>query len=39
MHHLDVPALARASFYLYTTREDVDALVEGIVKVQEIFGV
>jgi cysteine desulfurase/selenocysteine lyase len=39
MHHLDVPALARASFYLYTTREDVDALVEGIVRVQEIFGV
>ncbi|HEX8598839.1 MAG TPA: cysteine desulfurase [Chloroflexia bacterium] len=39
MHHLDVPALARASFYLYTTREDVDALVEGIVKVQGIFGV
>ncbi|HEX8228057.1 MAG TPA: cysteine desulfurase [Chloroflexia bacterium] len=39
MHHLDVPALARASFYLYTTREDVDALVEGIAKVQGIFGV
>ncbi|HET6314167.1 MAG TPA: cysteine desulfurase [Chloroflexia bacterium] len=39
MHHLAVPALARASFYLYTTTEDVDALVEGIVKVQSIFGV
>ncbi|MDQ3927645.1 MAG: cysteine desulfurase, partial [Chloroflexota bacterium] len=39
MHHLDVPALARASFYLYTTREDVDTLVAGIEKVQQIFGV
>ena len=38
MHHLDVPALARASFYLYTTREDIDALAEGIEKVQGIFG-
>lgn len=38
MHHLDVPALARASFYVYTTREDIDALVEGIGRVQTIFG-
>ncbi len=37
MHHLDVPALARASFYLYTTREDIDALVGGVKKVQTIF--
>ena len=38
MQHLDVPALARASFYVYSTEEDVDALVEGVVRVQEIFG-
>jgi cysteine desulfurase/selenocysteine lyase len=38
MHHLNVPALARASFYIYTTREDIDALVEGVKKVQAIFG-
>lgn len=38
MQHLDVPALARASFYIYTRKEDIDALVEGIKKVQAIFG-
>ena len=38
MQHLDVPALARASFYVYTRKEDVDALVEGIEKVKVIFG-
>jgi cysteine desulfurase/selenocysteine lyase len=38
MHHLNVPALCRASFYIYTRKSDVDALVEGIKKVQEIFG-
>lgn len=38
MHHLDVPALARASFYLYTRFEDIDALVEGIGKVNKVFG-
>jgi cysteine desulfurase / selenocysteine lyase len=38
MHHLDVPALARASFYIYTTHADIDALIEGVEKVQNIFG-
>jgi cysteine desulfurase/selenocysteine lyase len=38
MHHLNVPALARASFYLYTTKGDIDALVEGIYRVKKIFG-
>ena len=38
MHHLNVPALARASFYIYTTKEDIDALVDGVKKVQAIFG-
>lgn len=37
MHHLDVPALARASFYVYTRIADIDALVEGIAKVQKVF--
>jgi cysteine desulfurase/selenocysteine lyase len=37
MHHLDVPALARASFYVYTRISDIDALVEGIAKVQKVF--
>jgi cysteine desulfurase/selenocysteine lyase len=38
MHHLGVPALARASFYVYTRFEDIDALVDGIRKVRGIFG-
>ena len=33
-----IPATTRASFYLYTTREEVDKLIEGIYKVKEIFG-
>ncbi len=37
MQHLNVPALCRASFYVYTRKEDVDALVEGVKKVQGIF--
>ncbi len=32
-----IPATARASFYLYNTKEEVDRLVEGIYKVKEIF--
>ncbi|MDQ6695616.1 MAG: cysteine desulfurase [Chloroflexota bacterium] len=37
MHHMDVPALARASFYIYTLKSDIDALVTGIQKVKAIF--
>ncbi len=36
---LGVPATARASFQVYTTREDVDALVDGLRRVQEVFRV
>ena len=35
---LGVPATTRASFYLYTTRDEIDALVEGIRYVQRFFG-
>lgn len=38
MKHFQVPATTRASFGPYTTREDIDALVAGILKVKEIFG-
>ncbi len=34
-----VPATARASFYLYNTREEVDKLVEAIYKVKRVFRV
>jgi len=32
-----VPATARASFGIYNTREDVDALVRGLNRVREVF--
>lgn len=38
MKWLEVSATARASFYLYNTKEDVDALVAGLVKTKEYFG-
>jgi len=33
-----LPATSRASFYLYSTKEEVDLLVNGIYKVKELFG-
>jgi cysteine desulfurase/selenocysteine lyase len=35
---LDLPATARASFNVYSTREDIDALVAGLHDVQRVFG-
>jgi cysteine desulfurase/selenocysteine lyase len=37
MQRFDVPATSRASLALYNTREDLDALVRGLHKVQEMF--
>jgi cysteine desulfurase/selenocysteine lyase len=34
----NLPATARASFYLYNTEQEVDRLVDGIYKVKTIFG-
>jgi cysteine desulfurase/selenocysteine lyase len=34
----DVPATTRASFHLYSTRDEVDALVEGLGHVRRFFG-
>jgi cysteine desulfurase/selenocysteine lyase len=34
-----VPATTRATFYVHTGYDDVDALVEGVRKAQEFFGV
>jgi cysteine desulfurase/selenocysteine lyase len=36
---LDLAATARASFNVYTTTSDVDALVDGIGEVKRVFGV
>ena len=38
MRRLDVPATARASFYVYNDESDIEALVTGIRKAKEIFG-
>jgi len=38
MDRFDVAATVRASFGLYNTRDEVDALVRGIKRVQEMFG-
>lgn len=37
MHRLGVHATARASTYAYTTREDIDRLIEGIADVRRVF--
>jgi cysteine desulfurase/selenocysteine lyase len=34
---LGIPASTRASFYLYNTTRDVDALIEAIYKVKKVF--
>ena len=38
MDYLQVPATARASFGLYSTQDDVDALLTGIARTKRIFG-
>jgi cysteine desulfurase/selenocysteine lyase len=38
MQRYAIPATARASFGLYNTREEVDALVRGIHRVKEVMG-
>lgn len=38
MQRFNIPATVRASFGLYNTREEVDALVRGIQKVREVMG-
>jgi cysteine desulfurase/selenocysteine lyase len=36
---LGVPATARASFYLYNTRDEVDALIPALAEARRLFGV
>ena len=38
MRRFGIPGTVRASFALYNTREDVDALIDGVRKVKEMFG-
>ena len=37
MQHFGVPATTRASLALYNGREDIDALVDGLAQVREVF--
>ena len=37
MDRFGIPATARASFAFYNTKEEVDVLANGILKVQEVF--
>lgn len=37
IQYLEVPATARASFYLYNTKEDCDKLIEALIKTKEFF--
>lgn len=37
LRHLQVSSTARASFYIYNTKEDCDKLVEAIIKTKEFF--
>jgi cysteine desulfurase/selenocysteine lyase len=37
MRRLGLPATSRASFAVHSTREEVDALIDGIAAVQEVF--
>jgi cysteine desulfurase/selenocysteine lyase len=38
MDHLGVPATARASFGVYSDRQDIAALMQGIERTRRIFG-
>jgi len=38
MRRFGVPATARASFYVYNTNEEVDALIEALAKAERVFG-
>jgi cysteine desulfurase / selenocysteine lyase len=38
MRRLNLAATARASFYVYNTEADVDALVAGVHHAREVFG-
>jgi cysteine desulfurase/selenocysteine lyase len=37
MDRYGLSATARASFYVYTTKEEIDVLVQGLHKAQQIF--
>jgi cysteine desulfurase/selenocysteine lyase len=38
MRRYGVPATTRASFYVYNTEAEVDALIAALAKADEVFG-
>ena len=38
MRRFGVPATARASFYVYNTNDEVDALIDALAKAESVFG-
>lgn len=38
MNYLGVPSCCRASFSIYNDEADIDKLIEGLLKVKEVFG-
>lgn len=38
MRYLDINSTCRVSFYFYNTKEDIDKLIEGLVKVRKVMG-
>jgi cysteine desulfurase/selenocysteine lyase len=38
MRKLDISGTARASFYLYNTKEEVDTLVAALAEAERLFG-
>lgn len=38
MQYLEIPATARASFYLYNVPEEIDTMVESLHKARKLFG-
>jgi cysteine desulfurase/selenocysteine lyase len=37
MHRLNLDSTARASFGIYTTHAEIDALADGLTRVREFF--
>jgi len=37
MQRFNIPATSRASFAFYNTKDEVDALIEGIQTVKKVF--
>jgi cysteine desulfurase/selenocysteine lyase len=38
MRRLEIPATARASFWVYSDRSDIDALVDALERARALFG-